>query len=276
MIRKCPFAGAFFVLQFVLSTAHASCYHCNMVERLADWFNNKDYFKGVVLYSQNEPDAQLLLLFKNGPTPFNINRLTKELELKLQQLRANDVLQTEGSNVRFQNVHYKAHEASLKPPAVVTVEEDDDEPVNNELYLIAKKEADVAYKAVMNKRAVLFNMAEMKDFTDPNTQTRVAERRQLALDVVKEFNEVSKLYERADHIKRTGAPAHVEVDDDEEDPATVPDHMVKQMLDNVRKNYNKMKKRPPTVERTLLMQKHEGTIKILLERWDLLKQAGNG
>jgi hypothetical protein len=244
-----------------------------MVERLADWFNNKDYFKGVVLYSHCEPDAQLLLLFKNGPTPFNINRLAKELELKLQQLRANNALQTQGSNVRLQNVHYKAHTPTLKPPAVVTVDDEDDEPLNNELYLIAKAEADTAYKLAMNKRAVLFNMAEMKDFTDPNTQTRIAERRQLALDVVKEFNEASKLYEIADHIKRTGAPPNVKEIDVEEDPATVPDHMVKQMLDNVRKNFNKMKKREPTVDRTLLMQKHENTIKILSERWDSLKQV---
>lgn len=243
-----------------------------MVERLADWFSNKDYWKGVVLYSQNEPDAQLLLLFKNGPTPFNVNRLEKELHLKLQQLRANDSLKAQGSNVQLRNVHYKAHEPTLKPPAVVTVEEDD-EPINNQLYLIAKNEADTAYKAVMNKRAVLFNMAEMKDFTDPNTITRIAERRQLALDVVKEFNAVSKLYERADHIKRTGLPPHVEKVEEEDDPATIPDHLVKQALDNLRKNYNKMKKRPLTVERTLLMQKHEQTIKLLSERWALLKQG---
>lgn len=240
-----------------------------MVERLTDWFTAKDYAKGVVLYSQCEPDARLLSLFKNGPTPFNRTRLEKELQLKLEQLRVNHTLKAQGSNVAIRNVQYKT-QPTLQPPTVIL--EEDDEPTESELYKIAKAEADNAYKAVMNKRAVLFNMAAMNDFTDPNTATRIAERRQLALDVVREFNEVSKLYEKADHIKRTGLPPHVDAPV-EKDVADVPDHLVKQTLDNARKNYNKMKKRPQTVERTFLLQQHEANIQKLSERWDLLKQG---
>jgi hypothetical protein len=243
-----------------------------MVERLNKWFNSgKDYFKGVVLYSHGEHDAALLLLFKNGPTPYNQQRLEKELQTKLQLLQTNASLKAQGNPIQIRNVVLKeaAPTYPLQKPAVITV---DEVPENNELYNAAKAEADKEYKRVMNLRTELFILARQDDYTDPNSPDRVAQRRQLALDVVKGFNAASLLYEKADYIKSNGRIPDYELPEDDIDPMLLPDSQVKQALDNTRKNYNKMKKREQTPERILLQQKHEKTISILSERWALLKQ----
>lgn len=243
-----------------------------MVERLTKWFNSgKDYFKGVVLYSHAEHDAALLRLFKNGPSPYNRQRLEKELQAKLQQLQTNASLKAQGNPIQIRNVVLKeaAPTYPLQKPAVITV---DDVPENNELYNAAKAAADKEYKRIMNMRAELFALARQDDFTDPNSPDRVAQRRQLALDVVKGFNDVSLLYEKADYIKNTGRIPDYELPEEKMDPMLIPDSLVKQVLDNTRKNYNKMKKREQTPERILLQQQHEKTISILSERWALLKQ----
>lgn len=243
-----------------------------MVERLNNWLNgSKDYFKGVVLYSHGEHDAALLLLFKNGPTPYNKQRLETELRMKLQQHDTNAALIAQGNPIQIRNVVLKetAPSYTLQKPALITV---DDEPVNIELYNAAKDAADKEYKRVMNMRAELFALARMNDFTDPNSPDRIAQRRQLSLDVVKGFNALSLLYEKADYIKKNGRIPDYEVVDDDFDPMLIPDNKVKDQLDNTRKNYNKMKKREQTPERIVLQQKHEKTISILSERWALLKQ----
>ena len=62
----------------------------------------------------------------------------------------------------------------------------------------------------------------------------------------------------------------MENDEEETEYDNLPDHLVKKTLDNLRKNYNKIKNREQTPERIELLQKHEKNIKKLMAKWDLL------
>jgi len=241
-----------------------------MVERLNNWLNHKEYFKGVVLYSQCEHNAALLQLLKAGPSPYNISLLERELRKELQRLHINAAMKQQGNPAAIKNVVLKELPVALQKPEIITIEET--EHVHDAVYQAAKKEADKKYKEAMNLRAQLFALANMNDFLDVNSPDRIEARRQMALDVVRLYNEASRLYEKADYIKSSGKLPDAVEEEDETDWYAIPDHLVKPQLDNVRKNYNKMKKRSQTPERMVLMQKHEQTIKILSERWDLLKQ----
>lgn len=230
-----------------------------MVARLQQWFTNCHYWKGVGLYMQLEPDANLLRLFKLGPTDYNTTRLHQELQLKLQQLQANAQLKQQGQAVQIRNVRLKE-----APPVAPVIAAD------NPVYLAAKTKADTHYKEAMNKRARLFHLANPLDNTDPNRPDLIEQRRQLALDVVAGFNEASALYEKADHVLKhgylpDGEPVPEKID-------LIPDHLVKQKLDNLRKNYNKMKKREATPERVALLEQHKKTMAQLEERWHSLQQ----
>ena len=93
------------------------------------------------------------------------------------------------------------------------------------------------------------------------------------MNVVEGYKEASELYDKAEYVRINGRlPDQPALEpDDESDYDNIPDHMVKQELDNLRKNYNKMKKRPQTPERVVLLQKHEMNIKKLEDKWHSLK-----
>jgi hypothetical protein len=124
----------------------------------------------------------------------------------------------------------------------------------------------------MNSRAVLFSMATPADFTDPNRPDLIAQRRKLAIQVVLDAQRVSQLYDKAAYVREHGQlPGATDDQGEETDVDAIPDNLVKPKLDNLRKNYSKMKMRDQTPERLALMQKHHSNILKLEARWLLLK-----
>jgi ribosome-binding ATPase YchF (GTP1/OBG family) len=124
----------------------------------------------------------------------------------------------------------------------------------------------------MNLRAVAFSLATVEGFEDVNRPDLVAKRSPIVVDAVIKYQRASKLYDIAKYVHDHGRLPN---EDAEHDEATemdaVPDELVKSTLDNLRKNYNKMKKREQTPERVALLQKHVTNIKKLEARWHLLK-----
>ena len=145
------------------------------------------------------------------------------------------------------------------------------EPANVELYNATRQQADKLYKETMNNRAVLFSFVNAEDFTDPNTEAKINARAKLALSVVSGFQSVSQLYDKAEYVKGYGRLPDQDDNADANEYDHLPEHLVKQTLDNLRKNLNKMKKREQTPERAALQQKHEVNLKKLLIRWHSLK-----
>lgn len=270
-----------------------------MLTTLRAWLNGKrEYFTGVALYDTLGNDAVLKSLFKKGQTNFSYERLQDELLKICEQLKK----QNNGSNSshprtsvgmgtkatgnnqlqkptkeKEKKSDVEIQQTSLGSSTCAATSEENSKPdtQNSQLYDACKKEADKKYKEVMNMRAELFALARMDDFTDVNMPDKVQAREKLAVAVVAGYQQVSKLYDRADYVKQHGRLPHDENsplgDGGEENVDNIPDHLVKQTLDNLRKNYNKIKKREQTPERIALMQKHESTIKNLEARWNLLK-----
>ena len=137
---------------------------------------------------------------------------------------------------------------------------------------LCKNEADLAYKKVMNDRAVLFSLANVDDFTDPNMPAKVQEREKLAIAVVTGFQKVSDLYDTANYVKENGRLPNSDTSTETEYD-NLPDELVKQQLDNCRKAFNKLKSKEQTPVRIELMQKHQENIKKLEARWHSLKPA---
>lgn len=273
-----------------------------MLEDLRAWLNgDRDYFAGVLLYAKAGDNDHLKSLFARGKTDYCNERLQAELLKICRQLKAKHYensdsgrskpgsigtvkngLQLRGTADCI-NEGYQSASATARSAEDISVRKASGDkpslpelpgPANEVLFQVCKQEADKAYKEVMNLRAELFAMARADDFSDPNTPDRIQQRSKLAVKVADDFKRVSLLYDRADHVKLHGRlPDQGEPDDEELDTDGLPDHLVKTTLDNLRKNFNKMKKREQTPERVALLQKHEANITKLQARWLLLKPA---
>lgn len=247
-----------------------------LLESLRAWLNGRrEYFPGVAIYSQYNPDKNLLNVLKEGPNEFRTKRLLEELLAAYEQLKQVPQDSTEKPqeakpkiSLTENKIAETPEEYSSKTPQNIP----DAKPVNEELYQACKLEADNQYKKVMNTRAILFKKAAADGFLDVNKPDLVFDRGELAIEVVQGWQKVSELYDRAEYVKRHGRlPTMTGDDDNETDYDHIPDELVKQRLDNARKAFNKLKAKDPTPERIALMQKHEKNIKKLLEKWHSLQ-----
>ena len=225
-----------------------------MLELLRAWLNGKrDYKEGVALYKKLGDSQALYALFVKAKTAYTQQRLVTELTKICDALKSR-----------------KPERISATTTVVTAVLA----PINQTLYDACIAAAHKAYKEMMNARAVLFASANMDGFEDPNRPDLVQQRSKSAVDVVLQYQEVSKLYEKAafvqvnNRLPATEVALAVETEYD-----ALPDHLVKPTLDNLRKSYNKMRKREQTPERIVMLQKHEGNIDKLKARWLLLKQV---
>lgn len=226
-----------------------------MFELLRDWLNSRDknYYKGVLIFSQLSNDAALVQLFQKSKTDYKEKRLLKELNKLYDALKPSHlkplVLQ------KIETVH------TPTPPAL---------PVNSELYNSCRAEALKVYKQAMNMRARLFALSSVEEFEDPNLPGSVEARSKLAVEVVVQFNRASALFDRADYVKEHGHLPYNETEENTNYDA-LPDHLVKPTLDNLRKNVSKLKRKEPTPERIEKIQQHSLHIEKLLTRWHLLQ-----
>lgn len=263
-----------------------------MLDDLRAWLNgDRDYNAGVLLYAKAGNNEALKKLFAKGKTDYCYERLQAELLKICRQLKQPNAKQSDNAEPSADAAEGSVHLQRLRPTDSIggqvrqsapeargqensTNKNGEVQNPNPALYQVCKAEADKSYKEVMNLRAELFALARPDEFSDPNTPDRIQQRSKLAVKVAEAFKNVSQLYDRADYVRMHGRlPDQGEPDSEELDPDGLPDHLVKQTLDNLRKNYNKMKKREQTPERVALLQKHEVNIEKLEARWLLLKPA---
>jgi hypothetical protein len=237
-----------------------------MLETLRAWLNGtKEYYTGVAIYATLGSNSTLLSLFRKGKSLYNSKRLEEELLVICNNLKS-----------RLTNNH-AAVPYIIVPAVKAKVQAQESQSVtpvsnfNEELYTACKREADLVYKEAMNLRAELFALGRAQGYEDINRPDLVQQRSKMAVEVVVLYNKASKLYERANYVKEHGRlPNEIENDEEETEYDNLPDHLVKKTLDNLRKNYNKIKHREQTPERIELLQKHEKNIKKLMTKWDLL------
>jgi hypothetical protein len=257
-----------------------------MLQTLIAWLNGtREYNMGVAIYRIIGEDYKLKILFEKGYNLYNNFRLQEELKRicdeekkKLQkqvELHVGVIKVTDKILSSFKNKN------NGKPPVKLPamggygetekIEENKAESIpNTALYEAARNEALIVYKETMNKRALLFNMVP-SDYTEPNKGDLVLARQPLALEVLRGSIEYSKLFDKADYVKKHGKLPEA-YDSEDDGIAELQDHEVKQALDNARKAFNKLKGREQTAERVALMQKHQDKILKLEERWRCLKQ----
>jgi len=220
------------------------------------WLNGeREYFTGIVLlkkFGAKNDLANTLLSKKNN---YNITRLEQEIRKLISP-----TLPTPA-------------EQPPTPKQIIETEVDNTTCANVELYEVSISEATKAYKEAMNMRAELFALCRVESWEDPNLPNNVQIRSRIAVDVVTKYNYASKLYDRAEHVRKVGRLPDNEEENHVNDYANLPDVMVKQTLDNLRKNYNKIRKREHTAERTALMQRHQANITYLENKWDLIKST---
>jgi hypothetical protein len=234
-----------------------------MLQHLQAWLSGKrSYWYGVVLYTYTGDSLQLLNLFKKGESIASLKRLTIELQAIYEAMLSAAAGNAEGDIIAAVNTS----------PALPNKDSGaTEEPANKELYTACKTAADNKYKEVMNIRAELFAMSRSTAFDDVNTPDKIEKRAPLAIAVVTGYQEASRLYDVADYVKQHGVlPAGSSLPE-ETNCENIPDHLVKQSLDNLRKNVNKMKKRTQTPDRVALLQKHQGNIEKLIIRWNNIK-----
>ena len=265
-----------------------------MQQTLRNWLNSrKDYFQGVAIYEQFNPDEKLLAVLNNGPNDFRQKRLVEELLKIYQNLNSkqnegiqsipaevsgmagkkesskNAIKVAQNANIVTQNVNKVASDANEVTPSKakgVT------SPVNPELYNACLEEANNEYKKVMNARAVLFKKAAPDGYLDINKPDLIKDRGGLAIEVVQGWQKVSELFDRANYVHQHGRLPSSGADlEDDNEYDLIPDSLVKQRLDNARKAYNKLKNKERTPERVALLQQHEENIKKLKAKWDSLR-----
>jgi hypothetical protein len=253
-----------------------------MLETIRLWLNSKrDYKTGIVLYSQLSNNEQLISLFLKVKSTYTVNRLASELQQIFNSLKNEKDLPTTAVDRRASTKIPSIHQSTISSRSTGNqgshIGEADHslppvEEAENKLYQACKNEANKAYKEAMNLRAELFALTRVEDWQDPNQPDMVAKRSKLAIDVVNKYNHASRLYDDADFAKLYGRLRNPGSDEDEEiDFHSIPDIMVKQTLDNLRKNFNKIKTKEMTARRQLSYDSHVAGIKILTERWHLLR-----
>ena len=237
-----------------------------MLETLRSWLNGtREYYTGVALFNILCDNPELRAFYALGKTTETYKSLQAELKSiceTLKEKQHGSKKTAEQKEQRNSIVHTSKETGS--PSEKVSFESDSD------LYTSCKRAADDVYKEAMNKRAVLFSTVPENEMEDPNRQDLVAGRCKLAVDVVSLYNNASRLYEKADFVKRHGRlPGDIEPSGEKyEDLA---DHQVKQALDNLRKNILKIQKREQTPERITLLLKHNADYAKLNDRWLSLK-----
>lgn len=220
-----------------------------MLDQLRAWLNGaRDYQKGVALYFVVGDNLQHRGLFIKGKTDFTYKLLQDELMSICLKMKG---------------------EGQPEPPAAPVITE----PANPDLYEACRQEALLEHKKAMNPRAILFRMAEQAlTSIDPNTQEMILSRKDLAFDVVNNYNVASALFDRADYVKVHGKLPEDAASEPQAENNPVHDVMVFYALCNCRKYYNKLKAKPENSKRVAMMQEYQAQIKQLEDRWQLLKQ----
>ncbi len=241
-----------------------------MLDIIRAWLNGtREFYSGVILYEKLQHNPKILSVLKtNGKTDWGYNKLQEELLRICQELKAQKTPEQEAT----ENIINKVM-AIQKTKKTVVVTSDNFSPVNPTLYDACKKEADLLYKQIMNQRALLFADIKGDAFLNVNPPDKVETRARMAIDIVKDYQRVSELYDKADYVYKNGSlPASDLTELDAQDKYShLTDELVKPTLDNLRKNYNKKKKLAPTPERIVSLQEHEESIKKLEGRWHSLK-----
>lgn len=251
-----------------------------MIDNVRRWLNSsRDYNKGVAILQLAGGDADLLTVLVKGPNDFRVRRLSEEVIAIYENLKSNkdaipaNIPAAAADNVPAdpdKNLPEKQKNHPTTKREDTGAPEPDGTNANPELYAACKQEAGQEYKKVMNLRAVLFSLAKVEDFTNPNMPDKIKAREQMAIDVVTGFQKVSELYDQAEFVKLNGRLPDTEENTTEEF-AALPDYLVKDQLDNARKAYNKLKNKEQTPKRIELMQKHEENIKKLEDKWHSLQ-----
>lgn len=227
-----------------------------MFELLRTWINGKkNFYEGIVLYSKTIGNDAFFMILSKGETVFNRKKLDAKLLEQFYILKAGHV------ETPVNILPKISPEVIIAPDTFLT----------SDLYKACKAEALNIYKEAMNKRAILFNMAKVEPYQDPNENDKPRTRAQFALDAVILYNKSSSLFDRADYVAKHGHLPTDDITSIDEEYQDLSDHLVKQTLDNLRKNVAKMKKREQTADRIALQEKHSANILKLEARWLSLK-----
>lgn len=222
-----------------------------MLQELRSWLNgSREYYSGVALYEMLGDDPVMLRIFKKGKTEFTTKKLPNILLEICDRLKEKN------------------------QPAIKIISapgKENDLPYNKSLHEAAMREALHLYKNMMNERAVLFSMVNVPGYEDINTPAQILERGKLAVNLVLKNQLVSKLYDDAAYIRQYGKrPEDSEPTSEFE---ALPDHLVKEALNNARKAYNKLKLKEQNTKRVARLQQHAENIQKLEARWRSLKPA---
>jgi len=247
-----------------------------MLDTLRAWLNGtREYNLGASLYFQLGQNKDLKAIFNKGFSPYCYKRLQAELlkiciSLKSEAKPGHTIENPKPASIVKEEPTVSKNAVPKNPDELADNNIPPTENVNRELYTACKLEADNTYKQAMNYRAVLFSIVPSELYEDPNRPDLVEQRSKLCIRVVNLYNQASDLYDKADFVRINGIlPEVIKNKIDEID--SIPDHLVKSKLDNLRKNYNKTKKREQTPERICLLQKHQSDILKLEKRWLSLK-----
>lgn len=222
-----------------------------MLEKLRAWLNGgRDFEEGKRLYFCVGKNINLKALLVQGKSPLSEKKLLDELTAICNEMKA-----AEANN-----------DVAVKQGATAS-------PINNTaLYEACLEEAKLAYKRAMNPRGELLRKAQQLSIADYNNEELVKDRGALAMATIEWYTEASLLFDRADYVKKHGKLPDEEYKQPTNTVAALHDCMVFYTLETMKKYYNKLKKKSTTPERVVQLQQYAADIKILEERWRLLKQ----
>lgn len=231
-----------------------------MFETVRTWLNGtKEYFTGVAIFDKISDNKILKEIFSSGKSAYKEQRLFEEIKNHYLILKQDH---------REEPVTKQPKVRSIATP--VKIAQTTKDHSNTDLYKQAHQGAMKLYKECMNMRAQLFGLATVETWQDQNSPDLIAKRSKMAIDVVVMYNQASQLFEVADYVKLHNRLPVEQVNTAEDPYANVPDFLIKQELSNARKAFNKLKDKPVTDQRLILMAKHQKNISILEQKWHSL------
>lgn len=133
--------------------------------------------------------------------------------------------------------------------------------------IAAKRDADIAYKEMMNKRAILFDLVPVEEAIFENSAELIQERGRLALEVVRLQEKVDELYDRYRFALATGKLPN----NPEPIVQTVDPVLLYQKISNLQKAISKLRKKEPTSDRLALIEVRTTELETLKRQYNAYK-----
>jgi len=222
-----------------------------MTEAILAWINgSRDYLKGIGLLENSGAAPELLKRLRADDSTDNKRELFFNLRALLSGSPAPSVTPILQATPIIAVPHNKKAIQPVSAPL-------------NDIAAAAKKDADLLYKEMQNKRALLFDLCPVIPSASENDKSQQLRRSQLAKEIVELETEVTAAYEKYRYASANGRLPDTQAPDDTIDPVDL-----YRKIQNLKKAISRWEVKPESAERSQHLADKTALLTKLQQQYD--------